>query len=240
MRHNVIIREDLTESRYGYKISDLTDGTRKSIVCECTNCHAIITRRYKEWIRKHQCPTIVGDTKRCYKCELYLDLSQFTTNKNCLGGLAKLCKKCHREHPAVKLSEKKRQDRLKSASASGDYGFYIKRKLPRKKSAAIKNGDPWDIDAEYMIKLWEEQCGKCYYTAQTMNGSALDNMPTWNSPSIDKVDPSKGYIKGNVVWCMYSVNSFKSDMKAGEFLNFVKNIVWREPDIKSVDNADKK
>lgn len=36
------------------------------------------------------------------------------------------------------------------------------------------------------------------------------------SPSVDKIVPEKGYVKGNVVWMSYRANSLKTDASLDE------------------------
>lgn len=43
--------------------------------------------------------------------------------------------------------------------------------------------------------------------------------------SLDKLDPSKGYIKGNVVWCSYLINTMKQNMTEEQFYTFIEGIL---------------
>ena len=47
-----------------------------------------------------------------------------------------------------------------------------------------------------------------------------------NSPSIDKIDPNKGYVSGNVVWMSHRANKIKQDATSEEIqavANWLKN-----------------
>ena len=46
-------------------------------------------------------------------------------------------------------------------------------------------------------------------------------------PSIDKIDPSKGFIKTNVVFCTRSANSMKHDLQLKKFIEYSKNFKSR-------------
>lgn len=51
----------------------------------------------------------------------------------------------------------------------------------------------------------------CYYTGIDMQ-EAKDSGNTQHCRSIDRVDSSKGYVKGNVVACSTTVNKLKGDL----------------------------
>jgi hypothetical protein len=48
----------------------------------------------------------------------------------------------------------------------------------------------------------------------------------WQSPSVDRKDPRMGYTKGNIVWCCFSINSFKQNLTDYEFYEKIKQINW--------------
>lgn len=64
-----------------------------------------------------------------------------------------------------------------------------------------------NIDYEYLMELWAKQNGRCVIT----------NLPMvhhWNSMlsiSIDRVDSSKGYVKGNVQLVCQAINRLKNN-----------------------------
>ena len=80
----------------------------------------------------------------------------------------------------------------------------------------------------YLRELWELQGGKCYYTNLYMVGNGIsDGCQAWDSPSIDRLVPQSGYVVGNVVWCISSVNSFKSTLTEKQFASRLKCIDWK-------------
>ena len=46
-----------------------------------------------------------------------------------------------------------------------------------------------------------------------------------NSPSLDKIIPSKGYVEGNVAWISYKANVIKNDANYKEVMKVAK---WLE------------
>lgn len=84
-----------------------------------------------------------------------------------------------------------------------------------------------DIDLEYLKQLWESQNGICPYTGIKLK------LPTYKDydfyfdcASLDRIDSSKGYIKGNVQFVALPINlmkSTKSDIKVKQFLKQISS-----------------
>jgi hypothetical protein len=225
MRHPVKFRDDLTIARFGYSIDSLHAGSHSLIVVQCTNCSSITHREFRNKQAKHHCPVVNGDQKRCYKCEKWKDLSLFPKNGHRSGGVGKLCKECFNSHESVSRYEKRRSDRLRLACRTNDIEFYIKRKTLSIQAGARNKGIPFNLDESYLLELWRGQSGLCYYTKIPMDGKGR-GFAVWNSPSLDKKDPSLGYTKGNVAWCLYSVNSFKNELTEPQFAEVIKQVKW--------------
>lgn len=68
------------------------------------------------------------------------------------------------------------------------------------KSRAKRHGLPHDIDTPYLLELWEETGGRCRLTGRRFN---LDKWGAKNctgpdAPSVDRIEPALGYVRGNV------------------------------------------
>lgn len=90
---------------------------------------------------------------------------------------------------------------------------------------ARKNGWGFDLDREYLIKLWNEQQGLCAVSGikmQTESGTREIKNPY--RASLDRIDNEKGYIRGNVRFTTHWVNNAKSTWNQQVFEDFVKNI----------------
>lgn len=61
-----------------------------------------------------------------------------------------------------------------------------------------------------LLRLWNEQDGKCVYTGKEMspNGFHTDLYAV----TVDKIDPQKGYIDGNLVLCSRISNAMKQNL----------------------------
>ena len=74
-----------------------------------------------------------------------------------------------------------------------------------------QNISGYDLTKEYIQELLEKQGYKCYYTGVDLKiGDKLTN------PTIDRIDSSKGYVKGNVVVCTEIANVMKNDLSISE------------------------
>ena len=78
-----------------------------------------------------------------------------------------------------------------------------------------------------MCDLWQNQNGLCYYTGVPMKSECKQmGFQAWDAPSVDRKNPEKGYIKDNVVWCIFSVNSFKQSLSELQFIDLLKTVKW--------------
>ena len=82
-----------------------------------------------------------------------------------------------------------------------------------------------DIDLQYLKDLWDKQGGVCPYTGIHMA------LPTYNCnydyftvASLDRVDSSKGYVKGNVQYVVLPITFLKSTMSDLAVKRFLKQI----------------
>lgn len=69
----------------------------------------------------------------------------------------------------------------------------------------------FDLDADYLLSIYPED-NKCPALGMEMcfrMGSVTG--PLMNSPSLDRIIPSLGYIKGNVIFVSHLANTIKSN-----------------------------
>jgi hypothetical protein len=83
----------------------------------------------------------------------------------------------------------------------------------------------FDLTREYLIRLWESQHGTCHYTGLPID---LENdRGGWSGPSLDRIEPGKGYTVGNVAWTTKLVNTTKGQRSAAEFVEFCQLVTAR-------------
>ena len=158
--------------------------------------------------------------RRCIKCNEIKDqdlffVKRYHTSKD---GLTKYkcfdsrCKSC------MKVYSRK----LKTENINK----YCKSICTQLKHRAKKSKIPFDLTPDDLLSQWNLQNGKCYYSNENLDITLPSNnkSPHINYPSVDKLDPSIGYIKSNIVWCRWYINRMKNDLQYKKFVETCKLI----------------
>ena len=148
-------------------------------------------------------PLTIEASKRCSTCKQVLSVKQFDKNASRRDGLQHQCKQCARqrnkkyeiENPVV------RQTGAMVRSA---------------RSRAKKKNLPFDIDRDYIRSIVPSHCPIFGMPLEWSIRRANKAAPLPNSPSLDRIDPSKGYVKGNVWIISYRANQIKSNASHDE------------------------
>lgn len=84
-----------------------------------------------------------------------------------------------------------------------------------------------DVTPEYLYSLLEKQDFKCALTGDTLlpEDNSLDHERKDLPLSLDRIDSSKGYIKGNLQWVTKRVNLMKGEMTMAELLETCSKIL---------------
>lgn len=91
------------------------------------------------------------------------------------------------------------------------------------KKGAESRGFNFYIDIEYVWDLYVKQNKKCAYSGIDIYFSSNLNHNRGNA-SLDRIDSSKGYEKGNVQWIHKDINRMKNDFTESIFLLYCKKI----------------
>ena len=100
-----------------------------------------------------------------------------------------------------------------------EYNRRCKNRSYRKKRKVIE----YDVDVQYLMEVWEKQKGLCAWSnIQLVHGGKNINLKA----SLDRIDSSLGYIKGNVQFVSCALNYAKSsepDSSIYELLSLIRN-----------------
>lgn len=151
--------------------------------------------------------------RREYDRQIRKGAVRFFCNRSCS------CAKGNTEHP-----EKGNAERLRKYKRQKDefspFRYYIRKAKVRKKL----------VDLTYLdLKtLWSAQSGKCAYTGIKLVLNSGSRQDIRYLASLDRIDSSLPYQKGNVQFVSTAINYAKSDMSHEHFVEFLDLIRVRK------------
>lgn len=140
------------------------------------------------------------DTKHCPQCNQNLLLINFHKNKNTKSGYCSWCKTCS----AVNFKKVYENNRNK----------YFLNSI---KKRAEQKDIPFDLNLEDIV--FPE---KCPVFGFNLSRNEDYQGPAKNSPSVDRIDPSKGYVKDNIQIISHLANAMKQNATPEELVLFAK------------------
>jgi hypothetical protein len=102
----------------------------------------------------------------------------------------------------------------------GEFTYYLNKSRNRKDRAGGAHKWPHDIDEAYLQSVWT---GKCAITGVPIYTKSR-KIKAPDTASLDRIDSSLGYIKGNVQFVAYAVNLAKNDFTQDVITQFFKSI----------------
>jgi hypothetical protein len=82
-----------------------------------------------------------------------------------------------------------------------------------------------DVTASFLSEIWKSQKGICYYSGLPMTLPEYKNRRSPFTASIDRKNPSKGYTRGNIVWCCWACNCGKNCFSIEDYIFICKSVV---------------
>jgi hypothetical protein len=156
----------------------------------------------------------------CRKCKIYKKESEFYKNSKTPGRHFKQsrCKEC---------SDSVKKNYVKKVTTNLNLFLrllWLGCKNRCKNQKKYKIFDEIMITPEYLKELYRKQESKCFLTGFKMThqrGKGIKN----KNISIDRINPKKGYIIGNVRLVCRHVNMMRSNLTDKELYKFCKEIV---------------
>ena len=139
------------------------------------------------------------------------------------------CVECNKEYLAV-------QKRFKFCSSTCahrntytnnmlDYKWRLSKLLALAKNRAKEKHLSFDLTHDYLVELWESNLGCCAVTGRLFNLEPSDiGLVNKNAPSIDRIEPKKGYTKENVRIIVYMLNCAIGEYGLDELRNLANDL----------------
>lgn len=106
-----------------------------------------------------------------------------------------------------------------------DTAFWNRRCASYQRRARVK-GWEFDLTPEWLKEKYQQQRGVCSYSGLALK---LHGPRDFDTISLDRVNPDRGYTKDNVLFCIDAINMMKSDHRLDEviriFMAVSKNLI---------------
>lgn len=159
--------------------------------------------------------------KQCTICNSEKEIDEFLRDKHSKGGYRNQCKACLRErNKGVWERRSEGYNRAMRKFRSTWKGATQTSLSAAKLRTRELNLPELNIDNEYLREILEAQNYKCALTG-------VDLIPKggWLCPSLDKMDPTLGYVKGNVQWVTKRANLLKGNLTMEQLRELCKSIL---------------
>jgi len=186
----------------------------------CRSCRSSGGR--KNWPRPIHTALLAAGVQKCKICNVEKPLEDFYANGCFADGTKKYrsrCKLCVLElakesSPILCANKAKKRSSSPKNFISGILNHAAKRKQHL----------GFDIDLIYLLNLYEQQQGRCALSGVPMTYLAGNGRVATNI-SIDRIDSSAGYVRGNVQFVCNVVNRMKQDLPQNEFFVWCRRVL---------------
>lgn len=153
----------------------------------------------------------------CYSCKEYKPLDCFDRNPGKWFRAEKdtRCKECKKK-AYLRRKEKNR--------GSKDLNRLLYERFHGLKDRSDKKNIDCNIDLQYLHELWDKQKGLCALSGIPMT-YYFDSGRVPTNLSVDRIDSSLGYIKGNIQLVCMAVNQMKNGLTVEQLKYFCKSIL---------------
>jgi hypothetical protein len=195
------------EAAETWRLEDKTFKERKRTCKMCNSETIAAEQRCEACVQKCQ----ESQTTKCCNCELIKPWNQFRTDQKGFLGLTSRCYPCLQLYETTRSEEK---NRFISQIFGGCSSRNKRTKGPNRPEFII-----CDITMDFLLELWEKQqgivknftclqkpyfrSGKCFYSGLPMTTKPYSD---WKA-SLERLDPSTGYMQNNVAFVCLEFNS---------------------------------
>lgn len=186
--------------------------------------------RPRKFVRGHGLKKQLDDPlpkrKFCSRCRRTRVASKFYIRRlrSKIGGgqyivIREWCKDCDAKYQRIDRPKRNKWKREYRRKRFGGINHHVQERISqwRKKTKGS------DLTVSYLIDLYNKQRGYCYYTGIKMKFAV--GRACADSLSVDRVNPKRGYMKGNIVFCTYFANTAKGVLNQVKFYKFCESVI---------------
>lgn len=160
--------------------------------------------------------------KRCFKCHQEKDFTAYYKNKNRADGYSNECKACSSERSKAAHVGEAAVAKVKKAKEwkqKNPKNTWVSWAVYRAKRRAKVKGVPFDLCTKQLLPLVPDVC-PVFGTPFTFIGNVSGGSDT--SPSIDRINPKKGYVIENIAIISVKANAIKSAYTSDDLMKVAK------------------
>lgn len=185
----------------------------------------------------------MNTTVKCDWCERMFEKSNSEINRCKKRTMANCCSRsCTAKlRNSRRTKEYYKNQYIKHPVLAGHAGNRLNELSPFKtflnsgRASMVKHKNDLNIDAQYLKDVWERQNGICPYTGVKMmlpkSSSKYHTIHSLKKASLDRIDSSIGYRKGNVEFICLAINLAKNNHTKKDMIDFIKEIAAFERSI---------
>lgn len=159
--------------------------------------------------------------KQCRKCGKTQESCNFRKAPQNKDGLHSYCEPCRKLYD---LEYRRRNNEQRKKKGNAYYAANPLRMLLHNcKKKAVKEGRNYNLTLEYLLELYSEQQGLCFWFKLPL---ALDDAQhgTPYKVSLDRIDNAEGYIQGNVVLTSQAANWARNRYDVATWKSFLNDL----------------
>lgn len=166
-------------------------------------------------------------TCKCDNCGIDFEKPQSEINRNLNLGRKNFCTRtCVGKHNVKNFGIRKDNYNISKHSTNRKDGYTKYRYHFRNISSRNKE---LDITVEDLKEVWENQKGVCPYLGIELHLNSYGKIKKdpITSASLDRIDSSKGYVKGNLQWISRAMNYLKNDMSEQQVFE-IMDLIYKQ------------
>lgn len=188
--------------------------TKTGLMYMCKSCHRLTSNTFNRNRQKRarefkNSQEYLTGTKTCNFCGLEKRFCEFYSNTCNNNFTSTICKDCDLE---------------RAREYGKTFDGKIHALLAMSKFRAAKKKIAFNLDADYIKSIWTDTCPVLGIPlSRNISKSKKDD-----SPTLDKIIPTEGYVKGNVMIISGKANRIKTDASVDEICKvaeFYKNLL---------------